>query len=246
MCRHLAYVGPARTLESIVLDGSSSLHRQSYQPRLQRHGVVNADGWGVGWYPDGDSIIPARHRSAQPIWSDPFVTDVAPHVRAGFVMAAVRSATPPAPIEATGAAPFTDGRLLFSHNGAVDELTTHVGPTLRRTLSPEVEGSIAGSTDSELVFACIRQAVQLGGDLADAAAQTVHAVLALAPARLNLLVAEPGRLVATAMGDTLFTRRTDDATWIASEPTDDDPAWCAVADGSLVQVIDGDLTVVAL
>jgi gamma-glutamyl hercynylcysteine S-oxide hydrolase len=243
VCRHLAYLGRERSLEAIVRDGTSSLYQQSYQPRRQRHGVVNADGWGVGWYPTPDVHAPARHRSSQPIWADPFLVDVGPHVRAGFVVAAVRSATPPAPIEVTGAAPFTDGRLLFSHNGAIDDFAERVGPVLRRTLAPEVEGAIVGATDSELVFACIRQAMRLGADLADATAQTVHAVLALAPARLNLLVAEPGRLVATAMGDTLFTRSTGDAIWVASEPTDDDPAWCPVGDGSLVQVVDDAVTV---
>jgi glutamine amidotransferase len=244
MCRHLAYVGVERSLAAIVAHGGTSLVEQSYRPRHQRHGTVNADGWGIGWFPgttpdlDGPagsaSSGAARHRTSRPIWADPFLTDVAPHVRAGAVVAAVRSATPPAPVETTGAAPFTDGRLLFSHNGAVNDFTLRVGPLLRRTLAPEIEGTIAGATDSEVVFACIRQAMALGATLPDAVAQTTHAVLALAPARLNLVVAEPGRIVATAMGDTLFRCTTGTATWLASEPLDDDPAWCAVDDGTLV------------
>lgn len=246
MCRHVGFLGSARTLASVVTGGRTSLYHQSYAPRLQRHGTVNADGWGIGWFADASGGHPARHRSARPIWADPFVGDVAPHVRSTSVVAAVRSATPPAPIEETGAAPFTDGTILFSHNGAVEDFAHRVGPLLRRTLAPEIEGAIAGATDSEVVFACIRQAQRTGSPLPDAVAHTVHGVLALTPARLNLLVGEADRLIATAMGDTLFTRRTDGGAWIASEPTDDEPGWTEVPDGSLVTITTDETVVVAL
>jgi len=179
MCRHLAHLGDARSLAAVLTEGPTSLYRQSYEPRHQRHGNVNADGWGVGWFAEPTADVPARHRSARPIWADSFVADVAPHIRSGCVVAAVRSATPPAPIEESGAAPFTDGRLLFSHNGAVTDFADQVGPILRRTLDPQVEGSIRGASDSEVLFACLRQAGHLGAELPDAVAQTVHAVLAL-------------------------------------------------------------------
>jgi glutamine amidotransferase len=188
MCRHVGYLGDLRTLASIVTAGPTSLLRQSYEPRRQRHGTVNADGWGVGWFTDTPADGPARHRSVRPIWSDPFVADVAPHVRSGSVVAAVRSATPPAPIEESGAAPFTDGCILFSHNGAVDDFVDRIGPVLRRTLAPDIEGAIVGAADSEVLFACVRQAHRSGSALPEAVAHTVHAVLAITPARLNLLV----------------------------------------------------------
>ena len=246
MCRHVGYLGEVRTLASVIDHGPTSLYHQSYQPLLQRHGTVNADGWGIGWWAEATSAHPARYRSARPIWADPFVVDVAPHVRSACVVAAVRSATPPAPIEQTGAAPFTDGELLFSHNGAVDDFAQRVGPTLRRTLEPEVEGAIVGATDSEVLFACVRQARRAGSALPDAVAQTVHAVLAMAPARVNLLVAEHGRLIATAIGDTLFTRRSDAGAWVASEPVDDATDWTPVPDGSLVTITVDATTVVPL
>jgi len=246
MCRHLGYLGEAQTLASALTCGPTSLYHQSYQPRLQRHGTVNADGWGIGWFTDRPGDGPARHRSARPIWADPFLTDVAPHVRSGCLVAAVRSATPPAPIEETGAAPFTDGTLLFSHNGAVDGFADRVGPVLRRTLAPEIEGAIVGAADSEVLFACVRQAQRSGSALPDAVAQTAHAVLAMAPARLNLLVGDADRLIATALGDTLFTRRSDQGAWVASEPTDELDDWTEVPDGSLVTVTADTTTVVPL
>ena len=52
MCRHLAYVGPPTTLAALLLDPPHGLLHQSYAPRDMRcDAVVNADGFGAGWYP---------------------------------------------------------------------------------------------------------------------------------------------------------------------------------------------------
>ena len=48
MCRHLAYLGPPVTLRSVIIDPPRGLYRQAWAPRMQRHGTVNADGFGVG------------------------------------------------------------------------------------------------------------------------------------------------------------------------------------------------------
>ncbi|MDH5279095.1 MAG: class II glutamine amidotransferase, partial [Actinomycetota bacterium] len=69
MCRHLAYVGETRTLESLLVTPEHGLVRQSWQPRRQRYGTVNADGFGVGWYAPGVAG-PARYRRDTPIWGD--------------------------------------------------------------------------------------------------------------------------------------------------------------------------------
>ena len=50
MCRHLAYLGPPASLRSVLIDPPHGLYRQAWAPRRQRHGTVNADGFGVGWY----------------------------------------------------------------------------------------------------------------------------------------------------------------------------------------------------
>ncbi|MFY9776611.1 MAG: class II glutamine amidotransferase, partial [Trebonia sp.] len=59
MCRHLAYVGPEVSLKSLLIDPPYGLYRQAWAPRMQRHGTVNADGFGIGWYASGDPV-PAR------------------------------------------------------------------------------------------------------------------------------------------------------------------------------------------
>ena len=93
MCRHLAYLGPQASLGSLLIDPPHSLYRQAWAPRRQRHGTVNADGFGIGWYAGSDPV-PARYRRGEPIWGDPSLPDVARVTSSGAVLAAVRSATP--------------------------------------------------------------------------------------------------------------------------------------------------------
>ncbi|WP_046471277.1 class II glutamine amidotransferase [Allosalinactinospora lopnorensis] len=50
MCRHLGYLGPPAALYELLYGPPHSLHTQSYAPREQSHGTVNADGFGVGWF----------------------------------------------------------------------------------------------------------------------------------------------------------------------------------------------------
>ena len=119
MCRHLAYLGPPATLRSVIIDPPHGLYRQAWAPRRQRHGTMNADGFGVGWYAPGDPD-PARYRRAGPIWADESFADVARVTRSGAMLAAVRCATPGTDLGAAAVAPFASGRWLFSHNGVVD------------------------------------------------------------------------------------------------------------------------------
>ncbi|MGH3189874.1 MAG: hypothetical protein ACRDPY_26070 [Streptosporangiaceae bacterium] len=119
MCRQLAYLGPAATLRSVIIEPPHGLYRQGWAPRLQRHGTVNADGFGVGWYCDGDPE-PARYRQAVPIWADESFADVARVTRAPAILAAVRCATSGTDLGPSAVAPFRAGRWLFSHNGVID------------------------------------------------------------------------------------------------------------------------------
>src|ERR1700759_5479321 len=120
MCRHIAYLGPPVSLRSALLDPPHSLYRQAWAPRLQRHGTVNADGFGVGWYADGDPA-PARYRRAAPTSAGPGFRDEARGPRTRAVRAAVRSATAGTEVSVAAAAPLAAGPWLFSPNGAVAE-----------------------------------------------------------------------------------------------------------------------------
>ena len=118
MCRHLAYLGPPATLRSVIIDPPHGLYRQAWAPRQQRHGTVNADGFGVGWYAAGDPD-PARYRRTGPIWGDESFADVARVTRAGAILGAVRGATAGTDPGVAAVAPFAAGSWLFSHNGVI-------------------------------------------------------------------------------------------------------------------------------
>jgi glutamine amidotransferase len=216
MCRHLGWLGADVSVSSLMLDPPSGLRVQSYAPRRQKHGLMNADGWGVGFF---DSDVPRRWRSAAPLWSDTSFESVAPALRGRCVVAAVRSATVGMPIEISATAPFTDGHWLLSHNGVVD-----------RTVLP-LTSTAESVCDSAMLAATV---FALGLDVLG---ETIAQIGSLdSTARLNVLAANGSRMLATAWGDTLSILRRDDGVVLASEPYDDDFAWEEVPDRHLVEV----------
>src|SRR6266540_1883474 len=93
MCRHLAYLGPPIPLSRLLFEPPHALVHQSWAPKDMRGGgTINADGFGVGWYPDG-ATTPVRYRRACPMWTDPDLPALAAVTIAGAILAAVRSAT---------------------------------------------------------------------------------------------------------------------------------------------------------
>lgn len=216
MCRHLAWLGEPRSLAALVLQPAHGLLVQSYAPRRQRHGTVNADGWGVGFY---SNRRPARWRSDRPLWTDASFASVAPAISSSCVLAAVRSATVGMPIEETAAAPFASGDWLLSHNGIVDRSVL--------PLDPAAESVCDSAVLAALVFA----------RGADRLAETVVEVGRRDPAaRLNLLLTNGSEVLATTWGDTLSVLVDPAGVVVASEPYDDDPRWQDVPDRHLVQV----------
>src|SRR3954469_4742120 len=176
MCRHLAYIGPPVTLQALLLDPPHSLLRQSWAPRMQRHGTVNADGFGVGWWQRDVRDEPARYRSATPMWADRSFASLAGVVQAGAVVATVRSATPPLPVEESGCAPFSAGPWLFSHNGAVEGWSSGVNVTLRRQVSAPRSAAVQGAPDSEVLFPLALDRLDDGVAPADALRAVVEQV----------------------------------------------------------------------
>lgn len=226
MCRHLGWLGKPVSVASLVLEPANGLLVQSYSPRKQKHGLMNADGWGVGFF---DGATPRRWRSAAPLWGDTSFASVAPVLRSGCIVAAVRSASVGMPIEASASAPFTDGHWLLSHNGLVDRGAL--------PLSAKAESTCDSALLAALIF-------DRG---LDALGDTIVEVAAADPdARLNILAANTSRLLATTWGDTLFALRCHDGVALASEPYDDNPNWRAIPDRHLVSVLGRDIELVPL
>jgi gamma-glutamyl hercynylcysteine S-oxide hydrolase len=232
MCRHLAYLGPPATLRSVIVDPPHGLYRQAWAPRLQQHGTVNADGFGVGWYAPGEPD-PARYRRAEPIWADESFAEVARVTSTEALLAAVRCATAGTDPGPAAVAPFAAGRWLFSHNGKIDGWPGSVAG-LAATLPAASLLGLEARVDSALLWALVLRRLRAGLGLTEALADTVAALGAAGvTGRFNFLLTDGQEIAATAAGDTLWYRSGPTVT-VASEPGDDEPGWTEVPDGSAV------------
>ena len=246
MCRHLAYLGSPIPLADLLFEAPHALARQAWAPQDMRGGgTINADGFGVAWYP-GDGSDPVRYRSAAPLWSDAALPALAAHTVAGGVLAAVRSATVGMPVVETAAAPFTEGPWLFSHNGVVRGWPDSVaGPAARLPVRDLL--TLDAPTDAALLWALVRDRLRAGVPAARAVADTVVEVSAAAPgSRLNLLLTDGRQIIASTAGHALSVRTDRTSVLVSSEPLDPGPAWRAVPDGSLLVATPSGLDITVL
>jgi glutamine amidotransferase len=242
MCRHLAYLGPPATLRALLLDPPHGLGTQAWAPRQQCHGTMNVDGFGVGWYADGDPV-PARYRRAGPIWADPDFAGLARVTRTRALLAAVRSATERTEPGVAAAAPYTAGRWLFSHNGVLAGWPAATG-ALAATLPAADLLALEARCDSALAWALVLARLRAGRAPADALAGAIGALAGhRVGGRFNFLLTDGQVIAATAAGDTLCYRLAAGAVLVASEPGDDEPGWTPVAGPSVLTATPGHVDV---
>ena len=236
MCRHLAYLGPPVTVHALVFGPPFGLARQAWAPRRQRHGTMNVDGFGIGWYADGDPV-PARYRRAGPIWADPGAADLARVTRTRALLAAVRSATNGTESGAAAAAPYRSGRWLFSHNGRLNGWPASTA-RLAAGLPAEDLLVLEARCDSALAWALVAARLKAGAPAGQALAGVIadfvgHGI----GGRFNFLLTDGEVISATAAGDTLCYRAAGPGgagVVVASEPSDDQHGWTDVPEGSVL------------
>jgi ergothioneine biosynthesis protein EgtC len=153
MCRLLGYIGPPIPLDRVLYKPEHSLIVQSYVPREMTSGVVNADGFGVGWYRPERDVNPFTYKSTLAIWNDINLPELSRYVESECVLAYVRSATPGQALDFSNCQPFRENRLLFIHNGFITNFRKTLYRPIRDRLSDEVYQSVNGTTDSEHIFA---------------------------------------------------------------------------------------------
>ncbi|HUK72174.1 MAG TPA: class II glutamine amidotransferase [Streptosporangiaceae bacterium] len=227
MCRHFGWIGQARTLHELFFEAGYGLPRQARIPRWQRVGLVNRDGFGVGWFRAGGAGNTERYRTTIPIWDDGVFPTLAREVASSCVLGAVRAASPGMPIETNANAPFTNGRCMLSLNGHLN--VDKVRPLLGSGGEPE------SSCDAALLAALLWQRLNAGLNLPEALVSLLRDVVELDPrACLNMLATDGARVVATAWGETLCYRKESAGVLIASEPHDDENGWIGVEDKTAV------------
>ncbi|MFJ3635503.1 class II glutamine amidotransferase [Streptomyces sp. NPDC090112] len=149
MCRWLAYSGTPVLLDTILYRPAHSLIDQSLHSKLGVE-TTNGDGFGVGWYSDGNDGTPALLRDVGPAWNNRNLRELADHVTSPLFFAHIRASTGTA-VQQTNCHPFRHGRWMWMHNGAVagfHAMRRDLAMLVDPVLYPEIEGT----TDSETMF----------------------------------------------------------------------------------------------
>lgn len=165
MCRLLAYLGPTVQLERLITEPEHSLVVQSYQPRELEVALLNADGFGLGWYRPQGQEPPFVYRNIQPIWNDANLSDLCRYAESDCVLAYIRSATPGLAVDLHNCQPFSDRYLSFIHNGFIENFRQTLYRPLRERLCDRAYQSIHGLTDSEHIFALILHELEVNPDV---------------------------------------------------------------------------------
>lgn len=252
MCRFVAYLGQAATLERVISVPEHSLIIQSYQPTEMTSGVVNADGFGVGWYNRALDPTPCVYTNCSPIWSDRNLPGLSRHIASECIFANVRSATPGIAVDQSNCQPFAYQQFLFMHNGYIQNFRSTLMRRMREVLRDEYYTAIDGSTDSEHIFALFLNFLHgrplTLSTLVEAMSETLDQLLRwAAEARthlaLNLAVTHGTAVVVSRCANTTpapslyYAKNTalfPQAVVIASERLFVGPDWAPVPEGSIV------------
>ncbi|MCG6974904.1 MAG: ergothioneine biosynthesis protein EgtC [Acidiferrobacterales bacterium] len=238
MCRIAAYLGPEIPLRNFLLDPDHSLMVQSWAPREMKEAKLNADGFGFGWFAkDGN---PAIYTNPMPIWTDPNLDGLGRVLTTDLWLAYVRSATRRTDVSHANTQPFCEDNLLFTHNGYIDQFGETLRHHIRHALTTECEKTIHGNTDSEYLFALLRQHLAQNNQLDVALPEMFRLLTKWAGdvrLLLNIVIAQTNAIVATrhaingdspslyySVSDPLFP----DSKLVASEPLTDRSNWIEV------------------
>ena len=251
MCRLLGYIGSPIALDKLLYKPEHSLIVQSYQPREMNSGVVNADGFGVGWYDAQKDTDPYSYKNILPIWNDTNLASLSRYVESGCVLGYVRSATAGQAVDLSNCQPFEYDRLLCIHNGRIENFRQTLYRPMRDRLGDVAYQSIKGNTDSEHLFALLLDELQTlpSATLEQALQKVLLHMDRLAKsyqvaASANMIVSDGKRLIASRfasdkMAPSLYWLRDDptfpEAVIIASEPLFESN-WNSVPEQSIISV----------
>jgi predicted glutamine amidotransferase len=186
MCRFVAYQGHPVLLADLLYRPRHSLVAQSYRAERMSQ-PFNADGFGVGWYPEEIAPFPCLVRTATPAWASQTLASLSAGISASRVFAHVRAASPGLAVQENNSHPFQHGRFLFMHNGTVKGFRSIRRP-LQQSLPDWAWESIQGTTDSEHAFALLL--AELGEPEADRTTGELRDALVRVLGRLQALLAE--------------------------------------------------------
>jgi predicted glutamine amidotransferase len=238
MCRLLGTVSTT----PVTLDDVLGTEREAFLGLAAVHG----DGWGHAWS-TGPADLEVR-KSPESALASAELADLARSRPAEAALTHLRWATLGLPVRPVNTHPFTDGRVVFAHNGSIAPPTA-----LDALIAPELAGRQQGDTDSERYFLAVLSRMAEGATAGEALARTVDDVVAGGAEvhSLNCLLLTPEALFAVCVYDPswnedrdyypLLHRRVGDTVVVASTGWTDSAGWTTVSNGQMLVVERGTL-----
>jgi predicted glutamine amidotransferase len=227
---------------------------------LQIQSRDHADGWGIGYYPEGD-VAPRVLRSINPAYADAEFAEAAGRVSARTVIAHVRRASC-GPVSLENTHPFHHDRWMFAHNGTVSRFAEVRAPLAAR-IDPRLLGLVRGETDSELCFLLLLSRLlaraplnepRRSAAMAAAILETVDLIHGLAdagaaePSSLTFILSDGASLVAYRNGRSLHysldapvqlaAGQEVSELMVASEVLSAERSWSEVPEGGVIGIDD--------
>jgi len=254
MCRLVAYKGASIPLGQLIFDPPHSLEVQSYDPQELLSGTVNVDGFGCGWYNPDLSRAPGVYSSLDTLWSDAGFRSISRVIESSMIFGALRSATPPSPVDPQSVMPFTRGRYLFMHNGFFKPYHEKVKRRLQARIPEDLFSTLHSHSDSAALFAVLYDFLRKGEpsleNLVSSLIQLMDVGRSLAAEadvefQANILVSDGDRIAGVRASNTeesnsLYYLQNGevfpDALVIASERLNDESRWERVPHNSIIRV----------
>lgn len=158
MCRALAYLGQPVLLDTLLFQPDSALIRQSYMPKMLH--MLNLAGFGMrAWDRHSfDAEKPFSYASTSLPVFDRNLKALAEKIRSTCLLAHVRGVaySTEAEISLQNVHPFQypGFKLALAHNGDLAHMR-EMKPLLLQHIKPEIAMRIAGTTDSEWIYALL-------------------------------------------------------------------------------------------
>ncbi|MEM4295841.1 MAG: class II glutamine amidotransferase [Candidatus Anstonellales archaeon] len=161
----------------------------------EKFAAQNPDGWGIGWYKDGEAKIEKNCYSAS---KNGKFSNYSKHVTSKIIIAHVRRGTGAKPAK-ENSHPFKCKNWIFAHNGSVDR------EYLLKSLTLEYGGNkikLKGETDSEVYFYWLLQCIEKNKNVALGIKEAVNNIIKSNYTGLNFLLSDGASLYAFRYSNT--------------------------------------------
>lgn len=191
-----AYIGSPLYLETFLATPDHSLFRQATSSGEEN---IGNGGFGVGWY-NPDKLASA-YISTTPIWQDSNLPDLMSSLRADMWIGHLNTGLTQHSLTIENSQPQRHDHLLWAFDGHVADFRTSLRPHCLRYLSPQIESGIKGHTESEYLFALLRQRMsEADGVSAPAALAEIISTLEVAlrdfESQINIVLSDSQHLYA--------------------------------------------------